>query len=139
MSEERAISDHIIDTYRTPFHRFYIRRSGWMTPDTFQRWFAWLRSVYDDGEPIWLMLDSHSVHQQEAMKQYASDLRIHLFFIAPGLIDEMNPLHRCVLGVVKAHGRRMYRNLVRSLVPIGKQVTAAFRSALIEPTFMSAC
>jgi hypothetical protein len=60
------------------------------------------------------------------MKQYAENLGIHLFFLQPGLTDEMQPLDGFVFGVMRAHGRRMYRNHAMSLEPIGKQVAAAF-------------
>jgi hypothetical protein len=38
--------------------------SGWTTADTFQRWLAWLGSVYDDGDPLWPVLDRYSVHRR---------------------------------------------------------------------------
>jgi hypothetical protein len=50
------------------YHRPDHSESGWTTCDTFRRWFAWLRVVYDDGQSIWLILDCYSVHCQKVMK-----------------------------------------------------------------------
>jgi hypothetical protein len=73
-------------------HRTDHSESGWTICDTFRRWFAWLRGAYDDGQSMWLFLDCHAVHRQEAMKQYATELGINLLFIPPGLTDELSPL-----------------------------------------------
>jgi hypothetical protein len=60
------------------------------------------------------------------MRNSAAELGIHLLFIPPGLTDEMQPLDRFVFGVMKAYGRRMYRNCASSSEQTNKQVTAAF-------------
>lgn len=86
----------------------------------------WLRGVYDDADPVWLVLDCYSVHRQEGMKRLAADLGIHLLFIPPGLTDEMQPLDRFVFGAMKAHARRMYRNHAAALEPVNKPIAAAF-------------
>jgi hypothetical protein len=83
--------------------------SGWTSTGTFQRWRAWLRGGYDDGQPLWLILDCYPVHRQEDMKDDTSKLGIHLPFIPPGLTDELQPLDHFVFGVMKANCSRMYR------------------------------
>jgi hypothetical protein len=108
------------------YHRTDHSESGWTTTETFRRWLAWLRSIYDDAAPIWLVLDCYSVHRQEAMKEYAAELAIHLLFIPPGLTDELQPLDRFVFGAMKAHRRRMYRRHAAALEPLNKQIAAAF-------------
>jgi hypothetical protein len=96
-TEERAISDHIIDTDMTPGRFFidatFVEVAGQLLPP-----------------------------RRESMKQYAEDLGIHLFSYLPGLIDEMQPLNRFVFGVMKAQGRQMYRNHAMSFEPIGDHV-----------------
>jgi hypothetical protein len=47
------------------FHRTDHSESGWTTTETFQRWLAWLRSLYDDGGPLWLILDCYSVYPRK--------------------------------------------------------------------------
>jgi hypothetical protein len=37
-------------------------QSGWTTHETFERWLIWVRGRYDDGDPIWVILDCFSVH-----------------------------------------------------------------------------
>jgi hypothetical protein len=39
------------------FHRTDHSESGWTTIDTFQRWLVWLRGIYDDAAPLWLVLE----------------------------------------------------------------------------------
>jgi hypothetical protein len=65
-------------------HRTMHSESGWQTAETFAEWFGWLRSLYPDGEPIWLILDAYSVHRQETIRAYVEDLRIHVLFIPQG-------------------------------------------------------
>jgi hypothetical protein len=60
------------------------------------------------------------------MRNDAAELDIHLLFIPPGLTDEMQPLHRFAFGVMKAYGRRMYRNHAASFEQTNKQLTAVF-------------
>jgi hypothetical protein len=69
----------------------------------------WLRSRYDDGGPIWLIIDCYFVHRQETIRAYAEDLGIQLLFIPPALTDELQPLDRFVFGVMKGTYRRPYR------------------------------
>lgn len=90
------------------YHHADHSESGWQTAETFRRWLDWLRGLYDDGEPIWLVLDCYSVHRTEAMRSHAEGMGIHLVFIPPGLTDEFQPLDRFVFGAMKAACRRLY-------------------------------
>jgi hypothetical protein len=54
----------------------------------FRRWTSWLRGVYDDGQPIWLVLHYYSVHRQEDLKLPAAKLGINVRFTPPALTDE---------------------------------------------------
>jgi hypothetical protein len=87
------------------YHRAYHSRFGWTTSETFCGWLAWLRGVYGDGLPLWVVLDCYSVHKQQAAKDSAAELGIRLLFIPPGLTDELQPLNRFVFGVMKANCR----------------------------------
>jgi hypothetical protein len=106
-------------------HRTYHSESAWMTADTFRRWPAWLRSIHDDGESLWLILDCYSVHCQEKVKCYANDLGINLLFIPPGLADELQPPDRFLFGVLKANSRCLYRANVTELGAMNKQIATA--------------
>jgi hypothetical protein len=61
-----------------------------------------------DG-PIHLFLDWYSVHHTEAMKQAAARLGITLHFIPSGLTDEIHPLDRVVLDMLKAQIEHLFR------------------------------
>jgi hypothetical protein len=110
------------------YHRTDHSESGWTTYDTFERWLSWLRSVYDDGEPIWVILDCYSVHRQEATKEYAASIGVNLLFIPPGMTDELQPLDRYVFGVMKANCRRSYRPFCQANpdAPMDQRTAAAF-------------
>jgi hypothetical protein len=82
--------------------------SGWTTSETFQRYLHWVRSLYDDAEPIHLILDAYSVHRAESSRRLASSSGIHLHFIPAGWTDELQPLDRYVFGALKAIGRRLF-------------------------------
>jgi hypothetical protein len=66
------------------YHRTMHSESGWQTAETFTEWLGWLRSLYPNGEPIWLILDAYSIHRQETLRAYAEDLRIHLLSLPQG-------------------------------------------------------
>jgi hypothetical protein len=85
------------------YHQTDHSESGWPTTDAFCRWPSWLRGVYDDCQLLWLILDCHSVHRQEKLKQYAAELGINLFLIPPGLTDEFQPLDRFAFGVMQSN------------------------------------
>jgi hypothetical protein len=88
--------------------------SGWRTYETFEQWSMWLRGLYDDGDPIWVILDCYSVHRQEPTKSLAASLRINLLFIHPGMTDELQSLDRYVFGVMKANCRHSYRRFIQA-------------------------
>jgi hypothetical protein len=82
--------------------------SGMATTDTFHRWRSWLRGIYGDRQPVWLILDCYSVHRQEELKYYTAELGISLLFIPPGLTDEFQPIDSFLFGVMKGNCRWMY-------------------------------
>jgi hypothetical protein len=155
MTDERAISDHIIDTYITSGRLFtdatfvQVAMQAFLekyrvsdSPSQFQcspgftsdlkrrNRFSSRRSHL---KPRPTVSDDDRIHwmtlaqlRQEAMKKDAEDLGIHLLFIPAGLTDETQPLERVVFRGMKAHGRQMYRNHAMSVEPIGKQVAEAF-------------
>jgi hypothetical protein len=90
------------------YHRTAHSESGWQTSETFTQWLSWLRGLYDDGAPIWLILNCSAVHRQDAMRQFAQDLGTNLVFIPRGLTDEFEPLDHFVFGAMKATCRRLY-------------------------------
>jgi hypothetical protein len=83
--------------------------SRWTTIDTFHEYLQWLRSVSEDPHPIHLILDSSSVRRSRETKIYAQELNIELHFIPPGWTDELQPLDRYVLGVMKSMRRRLFQ------------------------------
>jgi hypothetical protein len=89
---------------------------------------SWVRSLYDDGDPIWVVLDSYSVHRSAATKEYAAAIGINLLFIPPGMTDEFQPLDRYVFGVMKSNCRRTYRLFVQANpgAIVDQQMAAAF-------------
>jgi hypothetical protein len=103
---ERVEASHFGDV---GYHQTAHSETGWQTTDTFTQWLNWLRGIYDDGGPIWLILDCYSVHREAMTRQHAHDLGINLLFIPPGLTDELQPLDRFVFGAMKATCRRLYR------------------------------
>jgi hypothetical protein len=110
------------------YHQTAHSGSGWQTTETFKQWFKWSRGVYDDGEPIWLIMDCHSVQRQDIMRKHAHNLGINLWFIPPGLTDELQPLDHFVFGVMKATCRRLYRmhSDWDPEVQMNKEMAAAF-------------
>jgi hypothetical protein len=110
------------------YHRTDHSESGWTTYETFERWLSWVRSVYDDGDPIWVILDCYSVHRQRGTKDYAASIGIQLLFIPPGMTDEFQPLDRYVFGVMKSNCRRSYRRFCQENpeAVMNQQIAAAF-------------
>jgi hypothetical protein len=110
------------------YHHADHSESGWQTAETFVRWIHWLRTLYDDGDPIWVVLDCYSVHRAEAMRTHAAELGIHFLFIPPGLTDEFQPLDRFVFGAMKATCRRLYALHCRSnpSCAMDRKIAAAF-------------
>jgi len=84
-------------------------QSGWTTEETFIRYLQRLRQYFDDGEPIWLLLDCYSAHRTDNAKAYAADIGVNLLFIPPGLTDELQPLDMAVFGMMKGVCRRLLR------------------------------
>jgi hypothetical protein len=109
-------------------HRTADSNSGWQTTETFQEWLTWLRDIYDDGEPIWLVLDCYAVHRQLDMRQHAEELGIHLVFVPSGLTDQFQPLDRFVFGAMKGMCRYLYRVHCQSVPPqpMGRQLATGF-------------
>jgi hypothetical protein len=82
--------------------------SGWSTRKTFHKYLHWLRSIYPDGKPLHLILDSYSVHRAAATKTVARRLGIQLHFIPAGWTDTLQPLDRYIFGALKSMCRRLF-------------------------------
>jgi hypothetical protein len=110
------------------YHHADHSESGWQTAETFRRWLHWLRALYDDGDPIWVVLDCYSVHRADVMRSHAEELGIHLVFIPPGMTDEFQPLDRFVFGAMKSTCRRLYSLHYQSnpFCTMDKKIAAAF-------------
>jgi hypothetical protein len=67
-----------------------------------------LRSLYDGGDSLWLVLDCCSVHRQEGMKQYPAELGIHLLFNRLRLTGEIHLFDRFAFAVMNVSGHRIY-------------------------------
>jgi hypothetical protein len=107
------------------YHRADHSESGWTTADTFRRWLTWLHQIYDDWEPLWLILDCWAVHHQEKVKCYATELGVNLLFIRPWSTDELQPLDRFVFGLMNTNSRRLYGAYVTELSAMSKQIATA--------------
>jgi hypothetical protein len=110
------------------YHHADHSESGWQTEETFMRWIHWLRALYDDGNPIWVVLDCYSVHRAERIRAHAGELGINFLFVPPGLTDEFQPLDRFVFGALKATSRRLYALHCRSdpFCSMDKKTAAGF-------------
>jgi hypothetical protein len=86
--------------------------SDWIMIETFTHFLDFLRSYYNDQEPLWLILDCYSVHRTENIKKHADKLGIHLVFIPARMTEAYQLLDRYIFGILKAECRRMYRQLL---------------------------
>jgi hypothetical protein len=59
---------------------------GWMKTDMFHRWLAWLRGVFDNGQPFSLLLSCDMVHRSEQLKHSPSEFGINLVLVPPRLV-----------------------------------------------------
>lgn len=91
--------------------------SGWTTAETFAAYLEWLRSLFDDGGPIHLVLDSYSVHRSQQSRELANRLKIRLHFIPAGWTDELQPLDRYVFGALKSMCRRLFHRFCQAEDP----------------------
>jgi hypothetical protein len=89
--------------------------SGWSTCPVFIEYLRKIRDYFDDHDPIWLMLDSYSVHRSPEVREYARSLGIILLFVPPGMTDALQPLDRSIFGAMKQEARRLWREYVSSL------------------------
>ena len=83
-------------------------KSGWSTIETFSKYLENLRNLFGEN-PIYLVLDSYSVHRSIEIKSKADELKIELIFIPPGMTDRCQPLDLRVFGTLKSISRRLYR------------------------------
>jgi hypothetical protein len=87
--------------------------SRWSTIEIFWRCLDWL-AVYYEGcispeHPLHLILDSHSAHGSEEIKEHARSLGIQLWFILARHTDERQPLDRVAFGAIKSVFRRRFK------------------------------
>jgi hypothetical protein len=93
----------------------------------------WLRQVNDDALPVWLVLDSHSVHSMGSVKGSAEEMGTHLTFAPPAAADELQPLDRTVFGTTKVACRWLFWKLITEdpMMDINRQTPVRF---LIRPS-----
>ena len=83
---------------------------GWSTSETFQ---DYLHKISDHfhNEPLHLLLDLHSSHRRDEVKEVAESLNIDLHYIPAGQTDIYQPLDRNCFGSAKATGREKFRKI----------------------------
>jgi hypothetical protein len=106
-------------------HRTNHSESGRATTDTLRRRLTRLRSIYDNGGPLGIILDCYTVHRQEEMKCNATELEINLLILPPGLADKLQLLDSFAFGVMKANCHRLYRPHAEGLGVMNKQIANA--------------
>ena len=82
--------------------------SGWQTSESFQLYLLHLRELFCD-DPLDLILDVHSSHRTEEVRNLARNLEINLHYIPAGATDALQPLDRRVFGALKSSARRLFR------------------------------
>jgi hypothetical protein len=81
----------------------------WMTSDPFGEYLRLLRAHAPTDRTIYLLLDMHSSHRTQAVKDLAASLNIDLHFVPVGLTDALQPLDRAIFGALKSHARHLFR------------------------------
>jgi hypothetical protein len=87
--------------------------SGRVTSDTFREYLRLLGAHAPTDRTIHLVLDMHSSHHTQAVKDLTASLNIDLHFVPVGLTDALQPLDRTIFGALKSHARRLFRCQVR--------------------------
>ena len=82
--------------------------NGWQNQDTFTAYLEKLSQWYG-GEHIDLLLDLHTSHHTQAVKEAADRLNITLHFIPAGCTDELQPCDRRIFGALKGTARTYFR------------------------------
>ena len=85
---------------------------GWSTSETFQD-YSHKISDHFHNEPLHLLLDLHSSHRGDEVKEVAESLNIDLHYIPAGQTDIYQPFDRNYFGRVKATGREQFRRRFR--------------------------
>lgn len=101
----KVMSSQLGDTFG---HWQNFSEKGWQTSSTFQEYLMHIRELYFD-KTVHLVLDLHSSHRTDAVKQLAESLNIKLWFIPPGCTDICQPLDRRCFGALKATARKLWR------------------------------
>jgi len=82
--------------------------NGWSTTETFKEYLHQI-SDYCHNQPLHLLLDLHSSHRGNEIKELAESLNIFLHYIPAGQTHLYQPLDRNCFGCVKATGRHLFR------------------------------
>ena len=91
-----------------PFHT----EKGWMNRESFETYLKFIRQQFSDDDPIYLLLDTYTVHKLACVRELAAGLNIHLRFIPAGMTDKYQPLDRRVFGALKSTAKRyIYREM----------------------------
>jgi transposase len=68
-------------------------------------YFAILRhELYREG-PLIVILDVYAAHYSPEVREIARLWEIQLVFIPPGYTDKLQPLDRCIFGILKSYAR----------------------------------
>ena len=81
--------------------------NGWSNEDPIIRYLKWLKN-YKNGYMINVVLDLHSSHRSESVKEKAGNLEIGLSFIPAGQTGEWQPLDRRIFGILKSRACSMF-------------------------------
>jgi hypothetical protein len=87
--------------------------SGWMTSDTFGGCLRIQRAHAPTDRTIHLVLDMHSLHRTQAVKDLAASLTLALHFVPVGLTDALQLFDGTIFGALKSHARCLFRCQVR--------------------------
>ena len=83
-------------------------QSGWQQEDTFVEYLMNIRQIWTDDR-IPLILDNHTSHRGQRVKETAQALNINLHYIPAEMADRLQPLDRRVFRALKATARALFR------------------------------
>ena len=99
-----------------------------------------IRQQYPDNDPLFIIVDSFSVHKAQSAMTLAAELNITLKLIPPGMTNLLQPLDLRIFGVLKsiggAHLRRMVQESPYEKIGMKRAVSVLVRawSQLSEET-----
>ena len=114
--------------------------ASWMTTACFEEYLRMIRQQYPDNDPLFIIVDSFSVHKAQSAMTLAAELNITLKLIPPGMTNLLQPLDLRIFGVLKsiggAHLRRMVQESPYEKIGMKRAVSVLVRawSQLSEET-----